>query len=95
VSTLSEPRKPDCDVCEWATAYHYAHELNLCTADLELVNKVAQAERDRIITLITDAKAEELTPEEAIAKGWRFDEPTGMWWLPQNALIALIKGATD
>ena len=57
MSILNEPRKPDCDVCEWATAYHYAHGLNLCTSDLELVNKVAQAERERIIKLINDIAA--------------------------------------
>jgi hypothetical protein len=49
-------------------------------------------ERKRIIELLTEAKAEKLTPEEAINKGWKFDEPTGIWWLPQETLIALIKG---
>jgi len=48
-------------------------------------------ERERIIKLLEAAKSEELTPEEAWLKGWRFDEPTGKWWLPQEALIALIK----
>jgi hypothetical protein len=50
------------------------------------------AEQERIIKLLTDAKQEQLSPDEALAKGWRFDEPTGKWWLPQEALIALIKG---
>ena len=49
-------------------------------------------ERERIIKLLTEAKAEKLTPKEAINKGWKFDEPTGIWWLPQETLIALIKG---
>ena len=48
-------------------------------------------ERERIIKLLENAKAEKLTPDEALAKGWRFDEPSGKWWLPQEALVALIK----
>lgn len=52
-------------------------------------------ERERIIKLITDAKTEQLTPEQALAKGWRFDEPAGIWWLPQETLIALIKGENN
>ena len=54
MSILSEPRKPDCDVCEWATAHHFAHGLNLCGADLDLANKVAQQERERIIKLLEE-----------------------------------------
>lgn len=49
-------------------------------------------ERERIIKLLTEAKAEKLTPKEAINKGWNFDEPTGIWWLPHETLIAFIKG---
>lgn len=47
-------------------------------------------ERKRIIDLLAEAKAEELTPEEALLKGWRFDEISGIWWLPQEMLIKLI-----
>ena len=56
MSILSEPRKPDCDVCDWATAYHYAHKMNLCKADFEVVTKVAESERDRIIKLLEEAR---------------------------------------
>ena len=52
MSILSEPRKPDCDVCDWATAYHYAHKMNLCKADFEIVTKVAESEQQRIIKLL-------------------------------------------
>jgi hypothetical protein len=54
--------------------------------------EVIKATEQRIIKLLEAAKSEELTPEEAWLKGWRFDEPTGRWWLLQEALIALIKG---
>lgn len=52
MSILSEPRLPDCEVCDWATAHHYAYGLNLCGADLDIVNKVAQNEQERIISLL-------------------------------------------
>lgn len=58
MSILSEPRKPDCDVCDWATAYHYAYGMNLCAADLDVANKVAETERERIIKLIEDERVE-------------------------------------
>jgi len=49
-------------------------------------------ERERIIKLLEELKAEKLTPEQALEKGWCFDESIGRWWLPQEILIALIKG---
>jgi hypothetical protein len=49
-------------------------------------------EQERIIKLLEEIKIETLTPEEAIAKGWKWNEIDQMWWLPQNSLIALIKG---
>lgn len=50
------------------------------------------AERERIIKLLMELKSENLLPEQAISKGWKFDEPAGIWWLPQDILIDLIKG---
>jgi hypothetical protein len=57
---MNETRHPDCDVCGWATAYHYAYDLNLCKYDLEIVNKVAQATEDHIIKLLTTDSIERL-----------------------------------
>ena len=54
--------------------------------------RATQEERERIIKLIKEVRSERLSPEEALVKGWRFDEPSGIWWLPQDTLIALIKG---
>jgi len=52
MSILNEPRKPDCDVCDWATSSWWAHGLNLCQADFELIRKVVKTEQDRIIKLL-------------------------------------------
>lgn len=52
MSILNEPRKPDCDVCDWATSYWWAHGLNLCQADFELVRKVVKTEQERIRNLL-------------------------------------------
>jgi hypothetical protein len=57
-------------------------------------NQGAAKERERIIKLLEEIKMETLTPKEAIAKGWKWNEIDQMWWLPQNSLIALIKGET-
>ena len=52
MNILNEPRKPDCDVCDWATSSWWAHGLNLCQADFELIRKVVKTEQDRIIKLL-------------------------------------------
>ena len=69
--------------------------MNLASADILYDLGFAagsQTERERIIKLIKEVRSERLSPEEALVKGWRFDEPSGIWWLPQDTLIALIKG---
>lgn len=103
MSILSEPRKPDCDVCDWATAYHYAYGMNLCSADLDIANKVAESERDRIIKLLEDSKCEceHWTQEQKFAsRKAEAGSNRGMWWHQDcgfdtdliNYRIALIKG---
>lgn len=52
MSILNEPRKPDCDVCDWATSSWWAHGLNLCQADFELIRKVVKTEQERIRNLL-------------------------------------------
>lgn len=83
MSIFSEPRKPDCDVCDWATAYHYAHKMNLCQADFEIVTKVAESEQSRIIKLLKEMRDTCLTSHTDVG-----DHNA---WALQNA-IALIKG---
>ncbi|NBS60942.1 MAG: hypothetical protein EBT26_02655 [Microbacteriaceae bacterium] len=53
-----------------------------------------ERERERIIKLLVELKSENLLPEQAISKGWKFDEPAGIWWLPQDILIDLIEGVS-
>ena len=63
-----------------------------------LENKIASGvrqEQERIIQLLQEAKSEKLSPEEALSKGWKFSDPDGIWWLTQEGLISLIKGANN
>lgn len=54
MSVLTEPRKPDCDICDWATAYHHEYGMNLCAADLDIANKIAKVTEQRIIKLLEE-----------------------------------------
>ena len=79
MSVLNEPRKPDCDVCDWATSSWWAHGLNLCQADFELIRKVVKTEQERIIKLLEQLEAVGSDPDTA----------DYIW---TEELIALIKG---
>ncbi len=69
--------------------------VKLNEGEKSLMRFAINKERERIIKLLEEIKMETLTPEEAIAKGWKWNEIDQMWWLPQNSLIALIKGETN
>jgi len=92
VSILNEPRKPDCDVCDWATSSWWAHGLNLCQADFELIRKVVKTEQDRIIKLLEDEiqRLVDMAGQREGGPAWR---SAGI----ENCehLIALIKGKNN
>jgi hypothetical protein len=72
MSVLNELRKPNCDVCEWATSSWWAYEMNLCQPDFEMVCKVAKQERERIIRLLEGnhlTAASELIEQDALSRG--------------------------
>ena len=94
MSILSEPRKPDCDVCDWATAYHYSFGMNLCAADLAIVEKISQAERERIIKLLEEqiATCEENNLDEHGCRQFDWETYWDVRITEFKVAIALIKG---
>lgn len=84
-----------CDNCVEARrhAEQVASDMSRAEKSREFYRRQGECrERERIIKLLEELKAEKLTPEQALEKGWCFDESIGRWWLPQEILIALIKG---
>jgi hypothetical protein len=81
MSVLNERRKPNCDVCEWATSSWWAYEMNLCQSDFEMVCKVAKQERENIIKLLGEYPCESMP-----------GHPVTCECESRQAAIALIKG---
>ena len=80
------PRKPNCQVCEWATAQTAAYGYDLCWEDFKTLAQVEKITEQRIIKLLES----ELSQEMSESAGYIMtDDNYPVRW---PDLIALIKG---
>ena len=78
------PRKPNCQVCEWATAQTAAYGYDLCWEDFKTLAQVEKITEQRIIKLIDN--------DFWHHRIWGNPKPTCVQDCPTCDLIALIKG---